>query len=605
MAVYVLYWIVTNVGAIRISKLDISLLLLLVYILVNRYLIQPDYAFSIRYFELIGLSLLYLVLRGISYKYYVWFLVVIVLSGIIQAIYGLLQFQGYYYSNHLKFDVTGSFFNPAPYAGFLAITGSIAFALYLFKKHIRRIYGNEGKTAVLFFKYVLPYISLAAVLCVILILPLTESRASYLSFLLSCALLLELRYRYFKKLFYGKLPKGKPARHLQEKNVQSFKASLATFKSRLSGKSSFAKKGLMIMALIMGVSSLVLVLYNLKIASANGRLLIWKISTSMLKEHICFGVGFDGFASSYMNYQAVYFSQYQNTAEINIADNVYYAYNEGLQFFIENGFIGFLFLLIAGITLFRSTTILRNTFLMVFLKINMITLIIFACFSYPSHILPIKIISVVLLGFLAGLDQHAKKIMIPVTTRYLNYTLRVICTFAIVLTLFWGIKKVNGLDKGFLRWNTIKNANIFQDYEMSAKEYEVLLPLFEKNGLFLFIYGKTLYRAKQYQGAITVLRKAEKYLSTYKTQMALADAYKKMREYKKAAFSYQKASDMVPIKLYPKYLLVKLFIETDQDKKAFELAKEIITGTIKIQSTTVRKIKNEMQEFIDSYKPPK
>ena len=69
--------------------------------------------------ELLGLSFLYVVLREVSIKNHPWLLLAIVISGIIQALYGNSQLLGFCTVNHSNFKMTGSFFNPGPYAGFL------------------------------------------------------------------------------------------------------------------------------------------------------------------------------------------------------------------------------------------------------------------------------------------------------------------------------------------------------------------------------------------------------------------------------------------------------------------------------------------------------
>ena len=119
-----------------ITKLDIALLFLVAYITLNRYFIQIIFGFSIRYLELIGLVIFYISLRKLSLQKQSWLLLVITISGIIQALYGNLQLLGYYNSNHAVFKMTGSFFNPGPYAGFLISVWPIALGMYLHKEKI-------------------------------------------------------------------------------------------------------------------------------------------------------------------------------------------------------------------------------------------------------------------------------------------------------------------------------------------------------------------------------------------------------------------------------------------------------------------------------------
>ena len=50
----------------------------------------------------------------------------LILSGAVEAVWGLLQVYGYEPSNHSLYALTGSFYNPGPYSGFLAMCVPVA-----------------------------------------------------------------------------------------------------------------------------------------------------------------------------------------------------------------------------------------------------------------------------------------------------------------------------------------------------------------------------------------------------------------------------------------------------------------------------------------------
>ncbi len=54
-----------------------------------------------------------------------FFLFVMMLTGLIEAVWGMQQLHGHAYSNHSLFRLTGSFFNPGPYCGYLAVILSV------------------------------------------------------------------------------------------------------------------------------------------------------------------------------------------------------------------------------------------------------------------------------------------------------------------------------------------------------------------------------------------------------------------------------------------------------------------------------------------------
>lgn len=137
---------------LRINVLDVALLSLLAYITINRYWIQPIHGFSMKYYELIGLSALYIILRGLPKRFFPYLLLAIIAGGIIQAIYGSLQLWGYYPSHHSGFRMTGSFFNPGPYAGYLASVFPVALGMYLYRhKFLKSIFLRKKNSAPLHF----------------------------------------------------------------------------------------------------------------------------------------------------------------------------------------------------------------------------------------------------------------------------------------------------------------------------------------------------------------------------------------------------------------------------------------------------------------------
>ena len=57
----------------------------------------------------------------------------IILSGLVETIWGMMQLYDFLPSQHSLFKITGTFFNPGPYAGYLAIIFPLA--LYWFLKN--------------------------------------------------------------------------------------------------------------------------------------------------------------------------------------------------------------------------------------------------------------------------------------------------------------------------------------------------------------------------------------------------------------------------------------------------------------------------------------
>jgi hypothetical protein len=56
---------------------------------------------------------------------------------------------------------------------------------------------------------------------------------------------------------------------------------------------------------------------------------------------------------------------------------------------------------------------------------------------------------------------------------------------------------------------------------------------------------------------------------------------------------------MNPSRFYPKYLLAKLYDESGQNEKAVEVAKELLEKDIKIESTAIQEMREEMKKIIE------
>lgn len=565
----------SKVTNLSLSRLDIVLVALLIYIVTNRYLFQTNYSFSIRYIELLGIGFLYLIFRTLDIKTFYWLLLAIVISGIIQAAYGNLQLLGYYSSNHSGFKLTGSYFNPGPYAGFLISVFPIALGLYLFREKVigSLVLFNANKKKDLIIntvtKFSFEYVPLLGIISIVLVIPATQSRASWLPVLISSLLLFELRYQILKTLF---------------KQLSNLKKAIL-----IAGS-----------VLIIGIS--LFGIYHLKKGSSDGRLFIWKVTTEIIKDNPFFGVGFDRFKAYYMNYQANYFSEHGETQEALIADNTYYAFNEFIQFITEQGVFGFIILILVLYFIVKTTVRKENNELSVIIKTSLLSIGVFAFFSYPMEILPIKLIMVALLAGIALLDQNKIKLFQNFKiTSPIKFALKTLMIGCVIITTIFSVNYISRLDASFKNWQLALSNYQYGDYESTIQEYEEAYPKLKNNGEFLMNYGKALSVYKQDKKAIEILEQAKTHLNTTIIETALGDAYKNIKQYKEAKIAYKHAANMIPSRFYPLYLLAKLYDESGQKEKALAVAKNILEKEIKVPSTAIKEIQQEMKHIITKY----
>ncbi len=563
--VFMLYLLGKQNKAILVARADIALLVLLLYMIINRYIIQDNAGFSLRYLEVLGLIVIYVTVRILKTKAVLLLLLALIVSGIIQAIHGGLQWLDISVSNHFRFQVTGSFFNPGPFAWFLATIWPIALGVLLYKESIFKhfLFDKWHNATCFLFKY----IPCLAIITIAVILPVTQSRAAWLAVFLSTLLLVEIKYSFARN--YVKNP------------------------NRLKIISVAA-----ILILVVGIVSYNL--YHYKKESAEGRVLIWKVTKNSITDNPLTGVGFDRFKANYMNYQAAYFSsQEQNTNEVMIADNTYYAFNELLQFMAEEGFLGVICFGLIVLVLFKIKVNNRFLYLKHILITTLSAVLIVSFFSYTMQILPIKLVLVVVLAILAQMDINKKVFLLKREVLILVKLIAVPLLLAVVVKSLIYIKQT---DTAFKQWKQALEYYRFAEYENAIKTYESAYAFLQHEGDFLMNYGKALTITEQYAEAIIILNKTKLYLNTTMVETALGDAYKGVGDYSSAETAYLKAVNMIPSRFYPLYLLAILYDETGQTVKARAMAKTILTKDVKIPSTAIDEMKFQMEELLLKHK---
>lgn len=269
---------------------------------------------------------------------------VLLTAGFVQSMWGILQLYGLCDSNHSKFDITGSFFNPGPYSGYIAIMIPLSLYLLLSTKCMKRY-------VALFF--------LAALLC---ILPAGMSRSAWIGAIVSSIIVLFWQNNWIRYW------------HLKRK--------------------------LFVLCLVAGAVGIVAgsyLMFNLKKDSARGRLFIWENATCAILKEPVFGYGSCMFPVAYAQEQTDRFRSGKYTAmEERVAGNPEYAFNEYLQILVEGGCF-LLFLVVAIVTYALSAGIRRRDY---GLCGGLISLLIFAFSSYPFQYPAFCVVAVIIVAAL-------------------------------------------------------------------------------------------------------------------------------------------------------------------------------------------------------------
>lgn len=318
-------------------KNDIFVLLFLCWELI-RYFSSPVLDDSFIFFEWLVVIIVYTRARNSSATDTIF--PALFAGGIVQSVWGMLQFAGYIPSYHAYFGQTGSFNTPALWGIYLAI--AIFGGVRLFGTQTK----NEYKILVL---VGIMFMSIGMILA--------HSRAAWVA--LACG----LAWAFLK-------PVG---RRWSKKTVLTTMALL-----------------LLVLLALWGI-------YLIRPDSAKGRLLVYEVSLFMFQSAPWFGHGIASFATEYMSCQAEWFLHHPASSFALVAGNNHFAFNECLKIACEQGIIG---LVLFCLGVYYSVSHVNNATR--YNAGCVVMIFIFGMFGYPFEDTSITCVFYVAMASIAG-----------------------------------------------------------------------------------------------------------------------------------------------------------------------------------------------------------
>ena len=484
-----------------------------------------------------------------------WLPLFLMITGLVEAVWGLMQLYGFAMSQHGLFKLTGSFFNPGPYSCYLAVIWPVAL-YYLIqytssKSASIRLEGEKRFVPFVVVKLSLEGIAFLTFVCILLVLPAGMSRAAWLGGFVSCGVIV---------FFFL------TQRHRIHIEAQSRKISPP------------------LVVVIVGVLIAGCVgMYFLKKDSADGRAFIWKNAVQTVLHHPM-GVGIGNFAGSYGEAQAAYFASGKGSErEEYVAGNPDYAFNEYLQICIEHGIIPFILSVgIMGFSLYIGFKRKRIPAIA-----SLIALLITAAMSYPFSVLPFLIVLVFLLAWIHS-EEKGMKVSRPAS---------------IYVTLFGAILIFICLYNRYPTYDAYKQWRKYSFYIPGTNSnvtevYRQLYPYLSDQLAFLFEYAQHLSKKELHEESNRLLEKAVRISCDPMLHNVMGKNYQALKQYDKAEQSLIKSTQIVPNRVYPYYLLAYLYLEIGDTEKAKEMAQFVMTKEPKVQSTAVREMRDEMKKIL-------
>ena len=471
---------------------------------------------------------------------------------------GVCQLLGLRFSNHSLYAITGSFQNPGPYGGFLAFCISL-FAAY----HIK--YNNQ--TQKLYSKFLYWGVTAIAIVAFI-ILPSTQSRSAILA--LGCSMIL---------LAFG------------------------TERIRVKIKPILKRYGLWFTLglVIIGTGA-----YFFKKPSADGRLFIDKICINSMCENGWKGVGLGHFGGAYGKAQASYFKKQIeekgkddldwraiNEHDRMTADCPDNAFNEYLFIGVEAGPLAML--LFIGIMVSAIVVSFKRGTIWCY---GLTAFAVFAMFSYPLHVKQFQLMLPVLLA--AAISDGE-----PKTTRTKVPEMAILSMTLVILSII-AIRKwpeVRLHKQAEATWKKAERWHKMEYYEYVVEDCDTLLPYMKHDYRFLFAYGQSLNKTGNYEKSDSILRMGTEISSDPMFWNVMGNNSLALGKYREAEERYKHAFYMVPNRLYPLYLLAKLY-HTEADTVRFlDMADRVLETFIpKVESANTEQLRAEIRELKAGYK---
>ena len=511
-------------STLTIKKADIGVTFYLLYILA-RYCLSPFPANLESIFETLTLFVLYLTIRCFPSKA-IWLLSAVLLLA---ALYRLAYSCGFRFlptlpSLHL-YHIQGGFINSSLWGGFLAlvVTLLVGWGRHFTFPHCSICLWIGWSLLTCFFFFLLFF---------------ADSRAAWLSALAGCLF-----------LFY--IPTRK----------RLLKFTICC----------------LMLCLIAGIS------YYYKPESANGRMLIHRVTLDMIADKPFLGFGADGFSQNYMNYQAAYFSSHPDTPASELADETIFAFNEYLRLFTEQGVLGLI--ITFSLLIFIFIRPIQHSYQQTagILQGMIVVLAVFCCFSYPFPDFTFKAIGLSLLALLISCAcPDLRKLQLTIWSR-ISLAGSMLCLVLGAYPIF------RQQATAWQKWNTALGY-YYENTAYSLQTLEEVSAKLAHNPVFLFTYGKALNTAEDYPHALPILQQALVQSASYQTLMELGQSLEGLGRFDEAEACWQKAERMIPNRFLPGYLTAQMYEKRGEYLRAQNIAQKTLQKKIKVNTPEVRKI---------------
>ncbi len=324
--------------------------------------------------------------------------------------------------------------------------------------------------------------------------------------------------------------------------------------------------------------------------SVKGRILIWKVSSEMVRDCPLTGHGHNAMRREYMNYQMNFFKRDYNSKFAYLAQDVRHPFNEYVNILVSYGICGLLGVMaffVAVFCLYRKNNCAES-----FAAFSSILAV--ALFSITSYPLFYPYTYLILAFDAVVLVKNANnKLPCPLrrATIATGFVLIGISSFLLVHTL--------STLQAEREWRKLSEERELYNSESAMDGYSRLMGQLNDNPYFLYNYAAELYWSKKYASSLRTANMCRDLLSSYDLSMLLGAVYVELGKLDNGLAYYSEAHYMCPNKFEPLRQMMSIYNKMNNRSSAIKTARQILAMKVKIPSSETKSIKEEAYNIIN------
>lgn len=347
----------------------------------------------------------------------------------------------------------------------------------------------------------------------------------------------------------------------------------------------YRNKGLQLVSLIIIILALAISLFY-KTNSTIGRMLIWTSTVHMIVENPFTGVGIGKYPIEYPKHQLLILEKANSNNFKYVADLPVNAFNEILEFISQ---VGVFSIMPIFYLLYKIFNQIKKTNFYSPLLISICFIILISLFSYPFSSTPFIFIT----GFFLTFALRETPIYSFQLKKNISISARLILFISSSFFIISFLLRASSL------YNLAEEKKINRNKDISPT-YIKLYNQFNNNGLFLYEFGLIKRSQAKYEEAAELFDRASSYILTEKFLLSIAETNIVLQRFEKAHAILNKLTDIIPNRLYPRLLLLKIsFLKKEYDL-AEDQARALIRMKEKVKSKKSTSIKLKAKEYLNT-----